>query len=185
MKKIFNYITIISFVILVLYAVNLIFNEGINSVDAFQAYVARFGIFAPIALLLFQAFQVVIPIFPGQLGCAVGGIAFGPVIGFWCNYLGICLGSIAAYFLAKKYGVKIVLAFFSKKQYNKWQKKIAKSKSYDRLLFLATILPMFPDDLLCYFSGLVKMDRRKFIWIIIIGKPWCILGYVVFFSLIK
>lgn len=185
MKKLLNFFTVIGFIILILFAINLILNEGVNSVESFQAYIEQFGIFAPIVLLVFQALQVVIPIFPGQIGCAVGGIAFGVGLGFWCNYIGVCIGSIMAYFLARRYGTKIILAFFSQKQYNKWQRKIARSNSYDWLLFVATILPMFPDDLLCYFSGLMKMDKKKFIWIIIIGKPWCILGYVFLFSLIN
>lgn len=57
-----------------------------------------------------------------------------------------------------------------------------KSKSYERFLFIATLLPLFPDDFLCYLSGLLKMDSRKFIWIIILGKPWCILVYSLVFG---
>ena len=110
---------------------------------------------------------------------------FGTWTGFWCNYIGISLGSIIAYFLARKYGIGIVLAMFSEKLYNKWAKRIEKSRSYDVFLFIATVLPMFPDDFLCYFSGLIKMNAKKFIWIIILGKPWCILAYSIGFGLIK
>ena len=72
---------------------------------------------------------------------------------------------------------------FSEKQYIKWSDKIEKSKSYDKFLFVATLLPLFPDDFLCYFSGLIKMSSKKFIWIIILGKPWCILAYSIMFGL--
>ncbi len=41
------------------------------------------------------------------------------------------------------------------------------------------------DDFTCYFSGLMKMDAKKFIWIIILGKPWCILAYSIIFGMIK
>ena len=51
--------------------------------------------------------------------------------------------------------------------------------------YLATLLPLFPDDFLCYFSGLIKMNWKKFVWIIILGKPWCILGYSIVFGLIQ
>ena len=73
---------------------------------------------------------------------------------------------------------------FSQKQYDKWEEKIRGKKSYDVFLFVATLLPMFPDDFLCYFSGLIKMDPKRFIWIIILGKPWCILAYSIVFGLI-
>ena len=134
------------FVIFVLFFVKQFFDQKFDSVESLQNYMKGFGIAAPLMLTLFQAVQVVIPVLPGYLGCAAGAIAFGSMTGFWCNYIGISLGSVIAYFLAKKYGIDIVTA-------------------------------MFPDDFLCYFSGLMKMNSKKFIWIIILGKPWCILTY--------
>ena len=45
-------------------------------------------------------------------------------------------------------------------------------------------LPLFPDDFFCYFSGLTKMQVKKFAAIIVLGKPWCILAYSVAFAAI-
>ena len=67
-----------------------------------------FGVFAPAVLTIIQAGQVVVPVLPGFLGCAVGAALFGPAAGFVCNYVGICAGSIIAYFRARHYGVSIV-----------------------------------------------------------------------------
>lgn len=159
--------------------------QRFTSVEDLQNYMKGFGIAAPLILTAFQAFQVVVPVLPGYLGCAAGAVAFGSVTGFLCNYIGICLGSVIAYFLAKKYGMRIVLMMFSERQYEKWSRRIEKSRSYDRFLFIAMLLPLFPDDFLCYFSGLMKMNSKKFIWIIILGKPWCILAYSLVFGLIK
>lgn len=178
-------IIVLVFVILLVLFLKEIFAQKFTSVEEFQEYMDRFGIWGPLVLTLFQAFQVVVPVLPGYLGCAAGAVAFGPVVGFTCNYIGISIGSIIAYYVARKYGIDIVLSMFSEKMYDKWSKRIEKSKSYDWFLFLATVLPLFPDDFLCYFSGLIRMSARKFIWIIIIGKPWCILGYSILFGLIK
>lgn len=169
----------------VLFFTKQFFANKFDSVESLQSYMKGFGIAAPLILMAFQAFQVVFPVLPGYLGCAAGAVAFGAATGFWCNYIGISLGSIIAYFLAQKYGVAIVTAMFSQKQYEKWSRRVEKSKSYERFLFVATLLPLFPDDFLCYFSGLMKMSSKKFIWIIILGKPWCILAYSMVFGLIK
>lgn len=177
--------TIAGFIILVLIGLKLVFQERFQSVEDLQKYMERFGIFAPLFLTFFQAFQVVVPVLPGYLGCAVGAIAFGAPVGFLCNYIGISIGSIIAFFLARKYGIDLVLELFSRKTYDKWSEKVKRSKSYSWFLFIATVLPLFPDDFLCYFSGLMKMSKRKFIWIIILGKPWCILVYSIAFGLIK
>ena len=173
------------FSIMLLIIAKIFFDQKFDSVESLQNYMKSFGIAAPLILTGFQAFQVVVPVLPGYLGCAAGAIAFGSMTGFWCNYIGISLGSIIAYFLAKRYGIDLVLAMFPRKQYDIWSRRIEKSKSYAWFLFVATLLPLFPDDFLCYFSGLMKMDSRKFIWIIILGKPWCILVYSIIFGLIK
>ena len=172
-------------VILCVWLLKQFFNQNISSVEDLQNYMKMFGIAAPLILTAFQALQVVIPVLPGYLGCAAGAVAFGSMTGFWCNYIGISVGSIIAYFLAKRYGKELVISLFPEKQYETWSKKVEKSKSYGWFLFVATLLPLFPDDFLCYFSGLMKMNSKKFIWIIILGKPWCILAYSIGFGLIR
>lgn len=172
-------------IVLLLILAKQFFNQKFTSVEDLQNYMRRFGIAAPLILTAFQAFQVVVPVLPGYLGCAAGAVAFGSATGFVCNYVGISFGSIIAYFLARRYGIDIVLAMFPEKQYEKWSKRLEKSRSYAWFLFVATLLPLFPDDFLCYFSGLINMNSRRFIWIIILGKPWCILAYSLAFGLIK
>ena len=174
-------------IVLVLCALmlKLFFGNQFESVEDFQTYIQGFGVTGPLVLTVFQAAQVVVPVLPGYLGCAAGAVAFGTVTGFVCNYVGISGGSIIAYFLAKKFGIKIVRMMFSENTYEKWSRRIEQSRSYGRFLFIATLLPLFPDDFLCYFSGLIKMDTKKFIWIIILGKPWCILAYSILFGMIR
>ncbi len=162
----------------------MIFAQNLRSVEELQAYMLRFGVCAPLVLTVIQALQVVVPVLPGLLGCAAGSVLFGPAVGFLCNYTGICLGSIAAYYLAKRYGTKIILMLFSEKQYKTWSERAARYRSYGAFLFVATLLPLFPDDFLCYFSGLICMDAKRFIRIILLGKPWCILAYCLLFGLL-
>ena len=169
MNKKLRILVIAGFVILLVLLARFLLSQKFDSVESLQAYMERFGIAAPLFLTAFQAFQVVVPVIPGYLGCAAGAIAFGTATGFWCNYIGISAGSIIAYFLAKRYGID----------------RIKRSRSYGLFLFVATLLPLFPDDFLCYFSGLIRMNARKFIWIIILGKPWCILAYSIAFGLIR
>lgn len=185
MVKKIKIISIIAFVVLGALLVKSVFNANVQSIEDFQNLMQGYGVFGPIILTLIQAVQVVIPVLPGYFGCAVGAISYGTFVGFLCNYIGISAGSIIAFWLAEKYGKKLVIEMFSEKQYNKWVKKVEGKKSYDIFLFIATLLPMFPDDFLCYLSGLIGMCKKRFVWIIILGKPWCILAYSIAFGLIK
>ena len=155
-----------------------------HSVASMQTYLRRFGMFAPLMLTLVQALQVIIPVLPGFLGCAVGSVLFGPAMGFWCNYLGISLGSIAAFLLARQYGMPLLEELFPGGKYDRWARWASGSRSYTAFLFLAMLLPLFPDDYLCYLTGVSKMSAKRFVWIIVLGKPWCILAYSLGFSLL-
>lgn len=153
-----------------------------HSVDTLQSYIASFGIWGPLLLTMIQLLQVVLPVLPGFMGCIVGAALFGATGGFWINYIGISAGSIIAYWLAKRYGIQLVNKMMPIEKYGKHIEKINQSKSYTTLLFLAILLPLAPDDFLCYFSGLIDMAPQKFITIIITAKPWCILFYSIFFA---
>ena len=153
-----------------------------NSAETLKSYVASFGIWAPVILALIQMLQVVLPVLPGFTGCIVGAALFGSAGGFLINYIGISAGSIAAYWLAKRFGSPLVNKMISLKKYDSYITRLNQSKSYTVVLFLAILLPLAPDDFLCYFSGLIDMSARKFIAIIILAKPWCILLYSIVFA---
>lgn len=161
------------------------FDGEFRSVATLQAYIARFGLFAPAVLVSFQILQVIIPVLPGMVGCAAGAIIFGAMPSFWYNYLAISAGSILAFFLARWFGAPLLDDLFPAGKYQRWATWASKSKSYTAVLFMAMILPLFPDDYLCYLTGLSQMRARRFTWIILLGKPWCILAYCLGFSLIK
>lgn len=153
-----------------------------RSVQTMRMYVSGFGFFAPLVLTLIQMLQVIVPVLPGFFGSIVGTGLFGAAGSFWCNYIGISAGSIVAYFLARWMGEKLVNVMISVEKYTVLVEWINRQKSYTIILFLAILLPLAPDDFLCYFSGLAGMSAKKFIWIILVAKPWCILFYSIFFE---
>lgn len=118
-KKIATALLVILCLLLIIMFGKAYLDGKFNSVETLQEYIEQFGIFGPIVLIIIQALQVVIPILPGFLGCIVGSMSFGWFVGFLCNYIGISLGSIIAFLLARKYGVKIVKSMFSKKKIRK------------------------------------------------------------------
>ena len=153
-----------------------------KSMDTLRAYLVSYGGWGPLILTMIQALQVVLPVLPGFLGCIVGAAMFGPAGGFWINYIGISAGSLIAYWLARRFGVSLVQKMVPMEKYGKWVRWVNEKKSYSLVLFLAILLPLAPDDFLCYFSGLTSMSAKRFTWIILIGKPWCILFYSLFFA---
>ncbi|WP_320129272.1 TVP38/TMEM64 family protein [uncultured Sphaerochaeta sp.] len=153
-------------------------HKGIfTSQKAMMAFLAPYGVWGPLLFVLLQLVQVIIPIIPGAMGCAAGVLIFGPFIGFIYNYIGICIGSILAFLISRKYGMIIVKSMASQKVYDKYIGWLEKGKMYERLFAIAIFLPMAPDDFLCYLSGLTKMSLKKFTLIIILCKPLSIFLY--------
>ena len=153
-----------------------------SSVETMQAYISSFGAWAKLVLIIIQAVQVLFPILPGFLGCAAGTVLFGVSGGFWCNYIGMSIGSLLAFLLARMYGQELVNKIFKGEKYHKWAERLSESKSYAWFLFIGILLPFFPDDFFCFFTGLTKMRFSKFATIIILGKPWYLLALSIILS---
>ena len=149
------------------------------SAESLEAFLGKFGLWAPVCFVLIQCIQVVIPILPGAIGCLGGVLIFGPVWGFVYNYVGISMGSILAFVLSKRYGKSFVQHMIGEKNYKKYIGWLDKGTAFDKAFAAAIFFPVAPDDLLCYIAGLTKMTLRKFTLIIILGKPGSIFLYSV------
>ncbi|WP_302133297.1 TVP38/TMEM64 family protein [Thomasclavelia spiroformis] len=172
-----NYLTILSFIILLFFGF-IGYQSGIfSSPQNLEAFLKTAGIFAPIIFILIQIVQCVIPIIPGGVSCVIGVAFFGPLWGFVYNFIGISTGSIINFLLAKRYGKNIVLKLVSQNNYNKYISWIEKGKKFDKLFAIAMFVPCAPDDLLCFLAGLTPMSLKKFIFIILTCKPWSIAAY--------
>lgn len=145
----------------------------------FQAYLVKLGILAPCLFILIQIVQVVYPVVPGGLTCVLGHVVFGPFLGFIYNTVGIFIGSLISFMLARKYGAQFAKIFVSDDTYNKYIPCLDKGKYFERFLAAAFILPGFPDDFLCMVAGLGKMSLRKFTAIFLLAKPVTLYIYTV------
>ena len=135
------------------------------------------GIFAPLFFVFIQAVQVIIPILPGAVGCVYGVMFWGPLKGFIFNYIGICIGSIGAFLIARQFGQRLVIQMTGEKFYDKYSKYLEMENRFEKIFALLIFLPVAPDDFLCYLAGISKMDLKKFVTIILLGKPAAIFLY--------
>ena len=174
-KTAINFCTVLGAAFCILFVVYGLQHRLFTSQEALRSFVGGFGAFGAAVFVLFQAVQVVVPILPGGLGCLAGVLLFGPWMGFVYNYVGICLGSMAAFFLAKLYGRPILSMMFREEtitKYDAWT-----GRNFTRLFALAIFFPVAPDDFLCYLAGTTNMTWRCYTAIILLGKPASIALY--------
>ena len=148
-----------------------------SSQEKLKAFVAGFGLTGGLVFVFIQIVQVVIPIIPGGVSCLAGVILFGAGMGFVYNYVGICIGSIIAFLIAKAYGRPLLEKMFHPKLIEKYENWTQTKNRFAKLFALAIFLPVAPDDFLCYLAGTTNMSLKVFTAIILLGKPCSIAAY--------
>ena len=182
LKRLFLSIFLVLLLFASVFLVVAFFRGRFGSSEDLRNYVASFGTAGPLVLTAIQTMQAFLPIIPSMFGFAAGTALFGVWAGFLCNYIGISLGSVIAYLLARNFGVDFILEILPEKKYNAAVQWATSKKSYLLVFFLSILLPLAPDVALCYFSGLIQIPFKKYVLVIIIAKPWCILAYSLLFG---
>ena len=137
------------------------FWDRIDSIEKLRAIIDSTGIWAPIVFIFLQAIQVFLLPLPGVLTVGVGVAMFGELETCLYSYIGILLGSFIAFWIGRVIGYKAAAWLVGKDSLDKWLDKV---KGKDRMILSAMfVLPLFPDDILCFVSGLSTMTWRYFI----------------------
>lgn len=154
----------------------------INSVDALRDYISQTGAWAAVIYIIFSFLQVVLLPVPGSVAVAVGVAMFGPLMCAIYSFIGIVTGSIVAFSIGRWIGYKAVCWIVGKESLDKWLKKL-KGKDY-LILSLMFLLPLFPDDILCFVAGLSSMTWGFFLVMITVTRAISIFSTAYSFELI-
>ena len=142
--------------------------SGLSTVDDLKIYINGFGDYAIIIYILIQFLQVVVLPIPSILIIGVGVFLFGVFKAIVLSCIGIIFGSIVAFFIGKYFGSKVVKWIIGEKTLKKILNLIS---GKDKILITFMLLfPFFPDDAICFVSGITMMDTGYFILMIIIVR---------------
>lgn len=154
----------------------------INSVEALRKYIEGAGGLAAVIFIVFCFLQVILLPVPGSVAVAAGVAMFGPIECALYSFIGIVLGSVVAFAVGRWLGYKAVCWIVGKESLDKWLNKM-KGKDY-LILSLMFLLPLFPDDVLCFIAGLSSMTWLYFIIMITLTRAISVLWTAYSFELI-
>lgn len=137
-----------------------IVQQSLHDPEELRWFVLKFGILAPLGIIILQMFQTMISIIPSQLTTILAGYIFGPLWGLIYSLIGAFLGSLFIFLLSRKYGIKIASFFFTEEEilhfilFFKQKKLLA--------LFMVRVAPLFPNDLVSFSAALTDISLFHF-----------------------
>lgn len=133
-----------------------------QSPEAFRDYVDAHGLLGQATMIGIMMMQVVIAIIPGEPFELGAGFVFGWFEGTLLCLIGSALAATLIYLCTRKWGVRMVEAFFPREKINRFS-FLQNEKKLDLLIFIFFLIPGTPKDLLTYLVGLTPMKLSTFV----------------------
>lgn len=124
-----------------------------------EAWIRRWGIWAPLASIALNVLQVLLAPIPGQLLSPLNGYLFGPVWGIIISMVGVQLGSMLAMGLSRRFGRPLAERLAGAEVLARWDRLTRRWGT--PLIVLVFALPLLPDDVLCFVAGLTELPLRR------------------------
>lgn len=139
-----------------------------NFINTFVLHLSSWGLIGGFFLILLES---IIPALPLGVFIGMNMLAFGNVTGFFLSYFSTIIGCMVS-FSVFKYVVKdLVLRILNNKTIEKVEVYMEKIKKLDfNCLVILIALPITPASLINMAAGLAKMDSKKYLLALLIGK---------------
>lgn len=133
-----------------------------------RAFVAGYGVLAPLVFIGIQAAQVVLAPIPGQVIAFAGGYLFGAFLGTLYSLIGVVIGSSLAFWASRRYGRPFVERVVRPDVLERFDAFIAEAGLPG--MFLVFLIPGLPDDVLCLMGGLTDVRLRNLVAVMVVGR---------------
>lgn len=118
------------------------------------------GIWGPAILGMLFVLQVFLAFIPGQALMVASGFLYGFWGGFLISWLSLVLGGEIAFILARHYGRTFAEKWISASILERWDQA---AKGQGIVFFAITlVMPLVPNDAMCYVAGLGRISRIRF-----------------------
>lgn len=134
----------------------------LNNYEELKLFLKSKGKLALFIIYFLQILQVVIAFIPSDFINLSSGYILGPYIGFIISYLGLVSGTIIAFYISRFFGKEIVLKLVKEETLNKISNKVSSNMSVTNI-FILSIIPFMPRDVLVYALGLTNIKPKKFL----------------------
>ena len=170
MKKIFTPIFVITALVLFWFFRQPVLASlaWISDREAVMATMQQLGIWGPLVLFVLLVLQVFLAFIPGQALMVTCAYLYGFWGGMFLSWFSLVVGGEAAFMLARRFGRPFAERWISPEILAKWDKTAAGEGV--GFYAMALVLPIFPNDAMCYVGGLAKITSRRFLLANMLGR---------------
>ncbi|MBR6472117.1 MAG: TVP38/TMEM64 family protein [Firmicutes bacterium] len=181
--KAIAFVIIVIVIPLVLFLTNREFFGQFRSIADVENFISNYGKESALVYVIFQIFQVIISVIPGEVFQVAAGYLFGPVLGVLLAIIGCLIGEAIAFGLARVLGQGFVRLFMSDEQFLKYHERLNSNRAYT-LCFILYLIPGIPKDILCYVAGATEIRFLPFIIISMVGRLPGLVGSIAMGTLV-
>ncbi len=136
--------------------------------DTLTAVLTNYPVLAPAIFIIVRASAIVLPPIPGIVIDLVGIAVFPWFLGFVYGEIGIMLGAIIAFLVARNFREPFIKRFVPLNKINSWEEKLSSDQEFWFLVGLRLFFnPLF--DYVSYAAGLTKISTSKYLLTTVIG----------------
>jgi len=131
-----------------------------GNLEAITTSMKHAGIWGPVVLFILFVLQVFLAFIPGQALMIACGYLYGFWGGFLLSWLSLVVGGEIAYFLARRYGRPFAEKWIAPSVLERWNSAAAGQGI--AFFALSLVMPLVPNDAMCYVAGLGTIRRIHF-----------------------
>jgi uncharacterized membrane protein YdjX (TVP38/TMEM64 family) len=139
-----------------------------GSFNAVTASMRGAGIWGPATLFILFVLQVFLAFIPGQALMVACGYLYGFWGGFLLSWLSLVAGGELAYVLARKYGRPFAERWIAPDILSRWDQ--AATGQGIGFFAIMLVMPLVPNDAMCYVAGLGTISHRRFVLANFLGR---------------
>jgi uncharacterized membrane protein YdjX (TVP38/TMEM64 family) len=132
----------------------------ISDKEQISAFFRSTGAWAPLVYILLEAGQCVTIFWPVPLE-VVGGFLFGLPLGVVYSMIGLTLGAVLAFLLARAVLLRYVCRFVEPQKFERFRQLMTREGAL--AAFIIYLIPAVPKDFVSYILGLTKLSLKFFV----------------------
>lgn len=129
-----------------------------------------------------QIFQIVVSVLPGQALQFAAGYAYHFWLGFIFSVIGVALGTVITFYLARLLGKDALQVIFGEEKFSKFVQTLNRKRAYV-VLFVIFLIPGIPKDLFTYAAGVSEIRIVPFLLLSLVGRTPAMMGSIMMGSM--